>query len=884
MTIMTPALPRSVIDESQQLPLACIIAQEEDFILPLREYLETNGCQVHINAPSISEAIYIILAGDAEYVKRILATENITPLRYLIMIVNGTVLDAQSINDPTKKIVIVDPKYLSVTDIEEIFSFFFSGNTTLLNKRRNGHEQGAPYDAPEENVDHLRMLNETVAPRLTDENKNDLSLQKEISPDDITVLSTTDQKRINTIMTDVFGDERQNKKRTHRSHLRKRITHYFRSGVMPAIVALSIIVFPIMCYIFSIFITTVAVAGSGFYLLNGDSAKSSLLSSASTYWLTQSEIVFSFIRVPSDLAGKQIVVRGQERYISFLSDIRKSIASSQSVFIQGKQLSGSLLSVSEVQDETTHASQLEELRISVVSVHESLGLAEAELSILIRDRSFPFNIPLISTYGDIALSKITSARDLFAYAQKLMTVYPRISGFRSSQSYLVLFQNSSELRPTGGFIGSVGLATLENGALSEFSIEDVYALDGQLKGHVDPPKPIAELLGQEHWYLRDSNWSPDFKESAARAAWFYEKETGKKVDGVIGINIPVIVGLLKATGPITLPDYNDRITEENFFGKSLYYTQSNFFPGSTQKRDFLGSLARAIITKITSDKDTNLIGLFKALTDGIAQRDVQVQFMQSDLQSLIEYYGWGGRVYASHDCPGVVQANCLMDPLLLSESNMSVSKVNNFIHHSGLREIVLSPEGEISESFSYTIQNAVSVLNDPNLKGVGGPYQAYIRFILPKDSLVNTITVDGAVVVSRAQGKKQKPELPYVENSDGPVDTRTIGVALSIPPGAQKQLRIMYTRGTRLIFGKGGGYLDTLWYKHPGISDMSLRTIIRYPIYWIASNEGLISSQTRQLSNHNKQLSTGTFVAKEGEFEYNNQVSEDSHIRFKFIK
>ena len=67
----------------------------------------------------------------------------------------------------------------------------------------------------------------------------------------------------------------------------------------------------------------------------------------------------------------------------------------------------------------------------------------------------------------------------------------------------------------------------------------MYALDGQLKGHVDPPAPMRDLLGQEHWYLRDSNWDPDFKESAARAAWFYEKEGGVPVDGVIAINVPV---------------------------------------------------------------------------------------------------------------------------------------------------------------------------------------------------------------------------------------------------------------------------------------------------------------------------------------------------------
>ena len=62
---------------------------------------------------------------------------------------------------------------------------------------------------------------------------------------------------------------------------------------------------------------------------------------------------------------------------------------------------------------------------------------------------------------------------------------------------------------------------------------------------------------------------------------------------------------LEATGPILLPDYNDQISAENFFGKSFYYTQNNFFPGSTQKSDFLGTLARALVEKLTSDKAVN---------------------------------------------------------------------------------------------------------------------------------------------------------------------------------------------------------------------------------------------------------------------------------------
>ena len=67
-----------------------------------------------------------------------------------------------------------------------------------------------------------------------------------------------------------------------------------------------------------------------------------------------------------------------------------------------------------------------------------------------------------------------------------------------------------ELRPTGGVYRQSCSGNLADGRLADFSVEDVYTADGQLKGHVDPPPPISLLLGQEHWYLRDSNWDRIF--------------------------------------------------------------------------------------------------------------------------------------------------------------------------------------------------------------------------------------------------------------------------------------------------------------------------------------------------------------------------------------
>src|SRR3989344_5241553 len=113
-----------------------------------------------------------------------------------------------------------------------------------------------------------------------------------------------------------------------------------------------------------------------------------------------------------------------------------------------------------------------------------------------------------------------------------------------------------ELRPGGGFIGSYGLLTFSKGKITDFSIHDVYDADGQLKGHIEPPFPIRRYLPQIHWYMRDSNWDVDFAKAASTSAYFLNAETGKTVDGVIGVDLSFVKNLLSVTGPITVSDYN----------------------------------------------------------------------------------------------------------------------------------------------------------------------------------------------------------------------------------------------------------------------------------------------------------------------------------------
>jgi hypothetical protein len=103
-------------------------------------------------------------------------------------------------------------------------------------------------------------------------------------------------------------------------------------------------------------------------------------------------------------------------------------------------------------------------------------------------------------------------KNLIDNSLPLLRIIPKISGFEQPKSYLFLLQNNSELRPTGGFIGTYGILKLQDGEIKEFNTDNVYNLDRSTQSVIKEPSPwpIAKYLEQKDWALRDINWSPDF--------------------------------------------------------------------------------------------------------------------------------------------------------------------------------------------------------------------------------------------------------------------------------------------------------------------------------------------------------------------------------------
>ena len=314
-----------------------------------------------------------------------------------------------------------------------------------------------------------------------------------------------------------------------------------------------------------------------------------------------------------------------------------------------------------------------------------------------------------------------------------------VLGKDGRKTYLVLFQNNMEIRPTGGFIGSFAIVTFEGGRMTDFSVSDVYSADGQLKGHIEPPKPIKDYLGEANWFLRDSNWDPDFPTSAKRAEWFIDKEIGRAVDGVIAIDLSPVKDALAVMGPMFLPDYNMDVTTENLYEKTQEEVHEDFFPGTHKKASFLTALSRNMVEQLADLDSSEKTGMIKTFYESLEQRHIQFYLHNEKIQSAISGLGWSGTL-AQGNCG----KDCYPDFVGLVEANVGVNKANYFISRDQNLAVNVLPD-RIERELTVRFKNSAN----PGL-GLPANYKSYVRILVPADA-----QVEGNYEITEGGGLKE---------------------------------------------------------------------------------------------------------------------------------
>ncbi len=215
-------------------------------------------------------------------------------------------------------------------------------------------------------------------------------------------------------------------------------------------------------------------------------------------------------------------------------------------------------------------------------------------------------------------------------------------GHQRAKKYLVIFQNNSELRATGGFIGSYGVFDVDKGSFKKIFIDNVYNPDGQLQEYIVPPEPIQKISA--NWSMHDANWFADFPTSAQKVASFYEKTGGETVDGVIALTPQVVENLLRFTGQIDLPAYNLRISADNFVAEVQNKVEGDFDKTENKPKKILADLAPLLFQKMSAKATDDPLALLQVLLQSLERQEALLYFRDNSLENFVVGQGWAGQV------------------------------------------------------------------------------------------------------------------------------------------------------------------------------------------------------------------------------------------------
>ena len=264
-------------------------------------------------------------------------------------------------------------------------------------------------------------------------------------------------------------------------------------------------------------------------------------------------------------------------------------------------------------------------------------------------------------------------------AVDLGPAWGRLLGIDKPATYLILVQNNHELRATGGFISAVGAATVVDGAVSDLSFVDSYAIYQDGLAYPPAPAPMREFMGIELLLLRDANWSPDLPTAARVAATLYRQHTGLVVDGVVTVDLDGVRRLLEGFGSLHLPGRDLPITPNNVETELVQLwnrpvpvadgeTTSEADDWWSQRKNFIDDLAQ-VATERLARRDVAWAALAHGVWSALEERGVQVWLSDPAAEDVIRAYGWDGGLHPESGA----------DFLAIVDTNMGYNKVNAVI-------------------------------------------------------------------------------------------------------------------------------------------------------------------------------------------------------------
>ena len=245
-----------------------------------------------------------------------------------------------------------------------------------------------------------------------------------------------------------------------------------------------------------------------------------------------------------------------------------------------------------------------------------------------------------------ARAAIVEADSMIQTTQAVLPYLPTMAGANGqTRNYLVVAQNNSEARSTGGLAGSMGVLSITDGHFELGEFTTILHQDGlQVDARED-----EKAFWATDFYTNPAQvtFLADFSRVGQLCHDYWFQSQGQEVDGVIAIDPVFLQHMIALTGRVDIPDGNGSWIDGTDAAKTLLNTvYVDWYPTEPHLQDeFFKKTAGAAAESFFSNiGKASMADLAKTVKADIEAHRVYAWMADPDEQALMERFGVAGRV------------------------------------------------------------------------------------------------------------------------------------------------------------------------------------------------------------------------------------------------
>lgn len=311
------------------------------------------------------------------------------------------------------------------------------------------------------------------------------------------------------------------------------------------------------------------------------------------------------------------------------------------------------------------------------------------------------HIEQLKSVVDPAKEKLTTINATFQKAAALAPVAGPVLGANGNRTYLIVAQNSAELRSSGGFPGSMGTLEIRDGEIILNDFSKVYdVLTDTNQSSVSITDEEYALFGAASMDCpRDAGIDPDFTRVASIWAASYEERNVAHLDGVISITPSVVQDILAIVGPVTLSDGTEltgsnatKVLQSDIYWKYLAEGADPDGTGGAVTDALFAQAAHETFNKLFSNLNADtLIKFASCMAKDMEDRTVMFWLTDEGEQAIL----------ASLDCSGALNDDPMRPELGVFFSLWVGSKMGWYVD---IDNQVLESKKNADGSYTYKMQ------------------------------------------------------------------------------------------------------------------------------------------------------------------------------------